>query len=230
MVTIQSSSNYANRAIDVTLILCAAFTLLVFVLLLDAYEYVAVPGASHARNKLHTNIEDVTGMEIMTREEHDALKQEIEEAKRLVEKKHAELQKIMRNAEKEEVKLSAATELEKDAVQADEAREVETSSSSSSSIAETPTTSERSIDTHQSTKDEETKQVEENEEIIEAILEEELGIKNFCDECKWQQTNFSCLERVSFLMSRYHLTEVVAKESTLKDCTKGGRQRLLRGV
>ncbi|KAL7488361.1 hypothetical protein ACHAW6_013950 [Cyclotella cf. meneghiniana] len=74
---------------------------------------------------------------------------------------------------------------------------------------------------------------EEKEELIDEIVEKELGIDEFCPECTWQQTSFSCQARLNFIQKRYHTDEDDVVKETLLDqgCRRkrGGGKRKLRG-
>jgi len=202
----QTSLTLPTRTFDYTLLTCATLTLFFFLLVLDAYEYVSVPGASDARDKIHTGVENLSGMEIMTKEERAAMTKEIHDAKLLVEKKHEELKGILDRMEREErdieeIKsaLSKASGLDVSEIDVKKLGEIEGDLE------------------------------EEEEEIIEPILEKELGVDKFCGDCVWNGA-IPCSKRVSWMMKRYKISELEAKESVKEDCTKPQeRDRLLRG-
>jgi hypothetical protein len=69
------------------------------------------------------------------------------------------------------------------------------------------------------------------EKVIEAVVEKELGLDNWCANCKFRGMPFTCANRVDWVMNKYKITYDVAKESTMEYCTKGGgqaRRMLLR--
>ena len=69
---------------------------------------------------------------------------------------------------------------------------------------------------------------EKKEEIVEAMVEKELGLENWCGECKWANMGFNCDKRVSWMMDTYHITEVAAKEANIEQCVKKRRKEMLR--
>lgn len=56
---------------------------------------------------------------------------------------------------------------------------------------------------------------EKEEAIVEKTVEHELGIDKWCGSCKWKDMGFNCDKRVSWLMERYHIEELEAKEASL---------------
>eukprot|EP00984_Skeletonema_dohrnii_P038155 scaffold41051_cov178-Skeletonema_dohrnii-CCMP3373.AAC.1 len=96
IMNIQGPNTTGQRStLDYSIVGCFTLILLLFILLLDAYEYVTVPGASHARNQLHQGLEDLTGMEIMTKQELAQLTLEVEQAKLVVHDKKEEVEEIV---------------------------------------------------------------------------------------------------------------------------------------
>ncbi|KAL7461880.1 hypothetical protein ACHAXS_002284 [Conticribra weissflogii] len=202
----QSSLTLPARTFDYTLLTCATLTLFLFLLVLDAYEYVSVPGASDARDKIHTGVENLSGMEIMTKEERAAMTQEIRDAKLLVEKKHEELKGILDRMEREERDIE----------------EIKSALSKASGV-DASEIDVKKLDEIEGDLE------EEEEEIIEPILEKELGVDKFCGDCIWNGA-IPCSKRVSWMMKRYKISELEAKESVKGDCTKPEkRDRVLRG-
>lgn len=168
-----------RSSLDYSIVACFTLILLLFILVLDAYEYINVPGASHARNQLHTGVEAVTGMELMSKKEMAQLKLDIEQAKLVVHDKKEEVEAIVEKVEKMEHELKPET---------------------------APVTVE-----------ERAEEKEKEEAIVEKTVEHELGLDKWCGSCKWKDMPFNCNARVDFLMEKYHIDELEAKEATLTD-------------
>lgn len=66
---------------------------------------------------------------------------------------------------------------------------------------------------------------EKREEIVEAIVEKELGLENWCGSCKWQSMSFTCDQRVSYMIQQYQIPEVAAKEANIEHCSNARRLR-----
>ena len=191
-MNIQSSSPTGQRSpLDYSIVVCSTLVLLLFILLLDAYEYVTVPGARHAQKQLHEGVESLTGMEIMTKKEIAELKKQLEEAKSVVHDKKVEVEEIVHKVEKMEHEIKPES---------------------------APVT-----------KEEKEEEKEKEEEIVEKAVEKELGLDKWCGSCKWRQTPWPCDQRVSFLIGKYHVGKVEAKEALLlnKECHT---RRNLRGM
>ena len=109
-MNIQSPNTTGQRsALDYSIVACFTLILLLFILLLDAYEYVTVPGAKHARNQLHQGVESLTGMELTSKAEIAQLKKELEEAKLVVHDKKEEVEQIVEKVEKMEHEMKPET-------------------------------------------------------------------------------------------------------------------------
>ncbi len=65
------------------------------------------------------------------------------------------------------------------------------------------------------TEEEKEEEKEEEEAIVEKTVEHELGIDKWCGSCTWQTSGFTCDKRKTWLMERYHIDEVEAKEGVL---------------
>lgn len=198
-----SSSGYS--CLDYSIVGCAAIILLLIIVLLDAYEYVSVPGASVLRGSggglgkaIGSDVvvsarEQGAAMEAMTasatKEDLEEAKREIDEAKATLAKLHAEVAKIVDKAE----------------VELKEEKVVEAAKNGESPIIKTP--------------EEKKKEEVKKEEIVETIVDKELGIDKWCGTCIWN--NFvSCDRRKDWLMITYKITEEVAKESCAQWCIK----------
>lgn len=77
------------------------------VVVLDAFEYIAVPGMEKHRGKVHTALETATGVDILSQEEIEELQKKIDAAKKAVAEKTEEVEKIVEKVE-EEVKKEEA--------------------------------------------------------------------------------------------------------------------------
>lgn len=74
--------------------------------------------------------------------------------------------------------------------------------------------------------------VEEDEEkVIEEIVEEELGIEEFCFDCIWLgNSEYSCHDRVGYLKKVYKTTEDAAKLAAMNDggkCSMSDPERVV---
>ncbi len=189
-MNIQGPNTTVQRsALDYSIVACFTLILLLFILLLDAYEYVTVPGANHARNQLHQGVESLTGMELMSKEEIAQLKLDLEQAKMVVHDKQEEVKEIVEKVEKMEHEMKPET---------------------------APVTVEEQVE-----------EKKKEEAIIEKTVEHELGLDKWCGGCKWKSMPFTCDARVAFLVDKYQIDELEAKEASLVDCHT---RRNLRGT
>jgi len=60
-----------------------------------------------------------------------------------------------------------------------------------------------------------------DEDNSSMTIEEAEGVdlSDFCDECLWKHTAFSCKKRVEWEEEKYHITEVVAKRANMNHCS-----------
>mmetsp|Transcript_31902 Transcript_31902/g.52030 ORF Transcript_31902/g.52030 Transcript_31902/m.52030 type:complete len:198 (-) Transcript_31902:55-648(-) len=189
---VQNKGHKPGRSIlDYSLIACFTLVILLALLVLDAFEYISVPGGKGANGNIHTGIEAATGMSIMSKDELLELQKQIEDAKVVLQEKHDEVEKIVNKVE-EEIK-----------------------------VEETPAGEPPKVETAAEKKEEEVKK----EEIVEAIVEKELGIDKFCGSCQYKAMNFNCAKRVSWMIESYGITEDLAKESVLNSCHYRLRRR-----
>ena len=213
--------------LDGSLIIVAIGTLLALLLVLDMYEYVVIPGASKvklgSRAKagslvpITAPVSESTATYASDQVESD-IQQEIEKAKALIEQKRQELQ----NLSVMEVEAVA----EKEGVD-DTQLKVDHESLQKQELKQTTAPETKTI---------EDKVEQDKEEVIEEIVEKELGLDDWCPSCLWSNTRYSCDARVSFLKTKYHNEEESSKLTLLGQgfCSKensdikGGR-RLLRG-
>ena len=198
-----NSSPHGHSILDYSIVGCFALIFLLVILLLDAYEYVTVPGVSSLRGggRGGTVGSDVAAMsarehgaamEAMTasatKEDLDEAKREIAAAKAVIDKMHAEVETVVGKVE-DHIK--------------EEAAEAAKNGENPTAIVETPK--------------EKMQEIVKKEEIVETIVEKELGIDKWCGTCIWKN-NFTCDKRKSWLMERYGITEVEAKEACAEFC------------
>ena len=125
-----------------------------------------------------------------TKEDLKEAKREIADAKAKIAKMHVEVERIVGKVE-DHVK--------------EEAIKAAKNGENPSSVVKTPK--------------EKMQEMVKKEEIVETVLEKELGIDKWCGTCIWNNA-FACDHRKSWLMERYGITEVEAKESCAKFCIK----------
>jgi len=85
-----------RSTLDYSLIACFTLIVLLAILLLDAFEYITVPGASQARGKLSSMSAAAT-----TKGELAEVERQIDEAKVLLAEKHDEIEKLVTKVEAE---------------------------------------------------------------------------------------------------------------------------------
>jgi hypothetical protein len=184
---------------------CFVLIFLLVLLLLDAYEYVTVPGASSLRaggrgRTIDSNVvvsarEQGAIMEAMTasasKEDLEEAKRDIDAAKDILAKTRAEVEIVVGKVD-------------------DHLKEVKT--------AEAAKSDEKPVTVVETPKEAMQKEVK-KEELVEAMVEKELGIDKWCGTCIWN--NFAkCDRRKEWLMAKYKITEVVAKEGLKEFCFK----------
>mmetsp|Transcript_24164 Transcript_24164/g.52118 ORF Transcript_24164/g.52118 Transcript_24164/m.52118 type:complete len:195 (-) Transcript_24164:339-923(-) len=102
--------------LDYSLVACFTLIVLLAILVLDAFEYITVPGASQARGKLSSMSAAAT-----TNEELAEVQKQIDEAKALLKEKHDEVDKLVTKVEaeikKEETPVGATVKIETPAEQ-----------------------------------------------------------------------------------------------------------------
>jgi hypothetical protein len=129
---------------------------------------------------------------------------EINNAKSILAEKQAEVETVVKHMDDSKVVAGVATSPEEKKI-VDEIKEVVIVKESTDTLD----------------------QVKEEELIVEAVVEKELGIDQWCGTCIWKDI-FKCDHRLIWLMNTYTETEVVIKESLIKDghCTRkeGGKK------
>ena len=219
-----------SKILDGSLILCGISALLALLLVLDAYEYVVVPGASVVNGRgvqQGTAAKVESTIDIITDEDALEAKREIELALASLEMKR----NVFKQLSVEEVEAVA----EKDGVddtqlKADqEVIEREKSVGTTNHVHDNTKTNDDALD--------EKKIEEDKEDVIEEIVEKELGIDEWCPDCIWLGISpHTCEARLGWLTGIYKVEENAGKISLLKDgCSKkNGKKkhddaRLLRG-
>eukprot|EP00580_Thalassiosira_gravida_P002988 CAMPEP_0201607556 /NCGR_PEP_ID=MMETSP0492-20130828/6621_1 /ASSEMBLY_ACC=CAM_ASM_000837 /TAXON_ID=420259 /ORGANISM="Thalassiosira gravida, Strain GMp14c1" /LENGTH=207 /DNA_ID=CAMNT_0048072163 /DNA_START=122 /DNA_END=745 /DNA_ORIENTATION=+ len=197
---VQNKSGGNGRSIlDYSLVACLTLILLMIILLLDAFEYVSVPGKDHVKagfNAAKSMGSSIVGGGDETNAELLELQKQIEDAKAILKEKHDEVEKLVEKVEDEIVE-----EEKKEAL---------------ASGAPAP-----KVETVQEKKEEEAKK----EAVVKAVVEHELGLDKFCPDCQWKNMPFTCQKRVDWMMGTYSITEEAAKESVIQGC----HTRLRRG-
>lgn len=202
----QNKSAPQRSLLDYSLVACFTLIVLMAILVLDAFEYITVPGAKSARGKLSALSGGMSSDEAskisasMTSAELEEAQKQINEAKALLESKTADVEKIVEKVE-EEIKEEKVAEAAAAGVAAP------------------------AVPTPEEKKEEEVKKVA----VVKAVVEEELSIDTFCGGCRYGQMGFTCATRVDWMMTAYGLTEDMAKESACsKCCIKRGHRGLRR--
>ncbi|KAL3780578.1 hypothetical protein HJC23_004170 [Cyclotella cryptica] len=205
----ESNSYFSSRPFDARHILCTISTFVALLLALDGHGYKVIPGAGRSQNQgnspegvsipsapeMTPKLSASTSTTIST--EHEKTKESLE--------KEIEEAKLLIEQNLQELENLSTAETEQIA-------EVEGVDDTSLKAAEASTfKSQKVID-------------EEKHEVIEEIVEKQLGIDLFCPECTWQQTSYSCYERFQYIQKRYHTDEDdVVKESLLdQGCRRKG--------
>ena len=221
--SLPSSDRSGRSLLDYSIVGCFILILGLVVILLDTYEYVNVGlhlrgggGVTTNNNAESTSTqlnarEEGALMEAMTssyatkQEDIDETNREIDKAKTILAKKQAEVETIVKHMDDDsnEVVAGVVTTPEEKKI-VDEIKEVVIMKESNDTLD----------------------QVKEEELIVEAVVEKELGIDQWCGTCIWKDI-FKCDHRLTWLMNKYTETEIVIKESLIKDghCTgkEGGK-------
>ena len=216
MVSIEKKPR--RSAMDYSICGCLALLLFLVLILFDFYEYITVPGAKHARHHIRTGVKKVYTsvntmaalVEQMTAEEKQELEREAEEAEELVHKKHDEVEEIVERVEEMEKELHSDVKSDATEEMTDEGKKA------------------AAIISDELTEEEKAAEEEKKEEIVEATVEKELGLDNWCGGCQWNNMGFNCDKRVSWMMQTYSISEAAAKEANIDVCSSKGRRRMLR--
>ena len=218
-----SNISGGRSLLDYSIVGCFILIIGLVVVLLDTYEYVNVglhlrvggagardnnDTASSTSKQLNARKEGAL-MEAMTssyakHEDIDETNLEINNAKSILAEKQAEVETIVKHMDDSKVVAGVVTSPEEKKI-VDEIKEVVIVKESTDTLD----------------------QVKEEELIVEAVVEKELGIDQWCGTCIWKDI-FKCDHRLIWLMNTYTETEVVIKESLIKDghCTRkeGGKK------
>lgn len=174
--------------LDYSLIACFTLIILLAILVLDAFEYITVPGAKKVSSGVSAGVKALTGNGEVTNDELLEVQKQIEEAKKVLAEKQAEVEKVVDKVEEE-----LEEEKKEEAVAKGEVVQVET-----------PV--------------EKLEKEVEKEKVVEAIVEKELNLDRWCGGCRYGSMNFTCAKRVDWLVSAYGMSQDQAKESTMNKC------------
>ena len=219
-----SNISGGRSLLDYSIVGCFILIIGLVVVLLDTYEYVNVGlhlrgGGAGARDDNDTASspskqlnarEEGALMEAMTssystkHEDIEETNREISNAKSILAEKQAEVETVVNHMDDSKVVAGVVASPEVKKI-VDEIKEVVIVKESTDTLD----------------------QVKEEELIVEAVVEKELGIDQWCGTCIWKDI-FKCDHRLIWLMNTYTETEVVIKESLIKDghCTRkeGGKK------
>jgi uncharacterized protein YjiS (DUF1127 family) len=197
---IQSSlTSKATRTsiLDRTLIFCALGTLLALLLVLDAYEYTVVPGASSLKGREKTLPSQQQNMVPDTNEPKKDLQIQLEEAQRYIEEKRLHLKEMSVDQIED---IAESDGVDDTQLKVDEARlESQQSESIEDEVLED-------------------KIKEEKEEIIHEIVEKEAGLDDWCANCIWLGTSdHSCEARLGWIKRYYKAEDDSGKIALMKE-------------
>jgi len=188
--------------LDYSLIACFTLVVLLAILVLDAFEYIHIPGKEGVKVGINGGIGAAKSMmDNQSNEELAALQKEIDDAKARLEAKKKEVEKIVNKVE-------------------DEIKEEEKKEEAAAAAVEDPAPEPATM-----TPEEKRAEQEKKDAVVKAVVGEQLGIDRFCGGCQYGGMGFSCAKRVSWMMDSYGLSEEVAIESVLHKC----HTRLRRG-
>lgn len=101
-VGIQNKPSTGGRSIlDYSLVVCFTLLIVMALLVLDAFEYITVPGFGGAKGMTHNALEASSGVDILSAEELDELQKKITEAKAAIAEKTLEVEKLVDKVEDE---------------------------------------------------------------------------------------------------------------------------------
>lgn len=199
--SLTSEPSRISKLLDGSLILCAVGTLVALLLVLDAYEYIVLPGASRANDRSPTSASVLD-----VQDENTDMQLELENAQRYIEQKRAEL----KNLSVEQIETVAERDgVDDSQLKADEERlelkgDVALQSPKSETVKGT-TMLEEKIEA-------------EKEEIIEEILDKEIGLEEWCPECIWLGTSqISCEDRLKWIKRYYKAEDESGKIALMKE-------------
>jgi len=216
-----NNSSSGRSLLDYSIVGCFILIIGLVVVLLDTYQYVNVGLHLRGGGGVTNNNAESTSKQLNAREEGalmeamkssyatkhediDETNREINNAKSILAEKQAEVETIVQHMDDSKVVAGVVTSTEEKKI-VDEIKEVVIVKESTDTLD----------------------QVKEEELIVEAVVEKELGIDQWCGTCIWKDI-FKCDHRLIWLMNTYTETEVVIKESLIKDghCTmkEGGKK------
>jgi len=233
-----NGGNVIDRALDAGLVVCAISALIALLLFLDAYEYIVVPGASTTRSQKQVSIPAApvtTPVAAPTTSASIPLPVSASVPASVPASAPAPASAPSAKAKANgiaQTKDSLQQEIEK-AQRLIEQKRQELESLSTAQV-ETLAESEGVDDTALKEANTSSNVQEEKEEVIEEIVEKELGIDEFCPTCIWLETSVhTCEARLKWLKRHYKSEEDAGKKVLLdQGCRKkskdGVRRRLRR--
>jgi hypothetical protein len=198
--------NLFERALDAGLALCAISTLLALALVLDAYEYSILPGASKpglvsdalarmpaaaappAMTPTNTSAAKMSDMD------DTSFQHEMKHEQQTVEDRYHELHSLS----VDEIHVRA------------QSKGVNDPSHEEAFPAKTQ-------QQQQPQKQQQQDVLVEKKQVIAQTVEKETGIDLFCPECTWQQTSITCAARLKFIQDVYHNDHDDVVKKTLLD-------------
>ncbi|KAL3780570.1 hypothetical protein HJC23_004162 [Cyclotella cryptica] len=226
--------NIIDRALDAGLIVCSISALLALLLFLDAYEYIVVPGGSKTKsqNQVSTPSAPVTAPVSVPTESVSIPVPGVPSVPESVPASvHSPTSTTSHGSDITQTMDSLQQEIEK-AQRLIEQKRLELESLSTTQVetlAESEGVDDTALKANTSSNIE-----EEKEEVIEEIVEKELGIDEFCPECIWLETSaHTCEARLRWIKRHYKTEEDAGKKILLdqgcrKKGTDGRRRRLRR--
>ncbi|KAL7529498.1 hypothetical protein ACHAWF_006234 [Thalassiosira exigua] len=174
--------------LDYSLVACFTLVLLLGILVLDAFEYITIPGAGGAKGTVHEAIENATGATIFSNEEIAALKKQIADAEALLAEKQKEVEKIVDKVE-DEIKEE---EEEKEKENGEPAKE-------------------KTVEEKAAEKEEEERK---KAEVVNAVVRHETGLDKWCGNCQYGKSELPLslssdallhIHIVAYYPSAYHI-------------------------
>ena len=208
-IATESNRDFSTRSFDARLAFCTITTTVALVFALDGHGYKVLPGAGRNQNQgnLPEGVSIPTAPVMTPTVSASASTTTVtahEKTKESLEKEIEQAQILIEQNLHELENLSAA--------ETEQLAEVEGVDDTSLKAAEAASfVTQEAID-------------EEKHEVMEEIVEKQLGIDLFCPECTWQDTSFSCQARFNFIQKRYHTdADDVLKETLLdQGCRRKG--------
>ncbi|KAL9186528.1 hypothetical protein ACHAXT_005766 [Thalassiosira profunda] len=110
--------------LDYSLVACFALILLLGIVVLDAFEYISVPGLGGAKGAAHTALEAGADIDILSNEELKELQKQVDDAKKVLADKKSEVEKLVDKVE-DEIKKEEPAHVETAEEKKEEEKKVE---------------------------------------------------------------------------------------------------------